>query len=432
MLRAILSNRLSTNNEAKENRTVHKTPSKKGLNKTIGANKSLKNPSSAKKLSKFQNHSSDLNALNIISDDKELLKQNNLKTPLKISQQRAPLSNIKKTNIKEKSLKNLNNQLKKTPRVLKKKSSTTLSLTPSSSSTLKGFNNNNNNNNNNSITTKFHNENEYDNENTPLQYHHNNHNNTTLKRQNSLSHLSSSTLNSPISFNHNILKKSHSFETDIFNETSIKENNIFLNHMNKNINSLVDDDIEYMPPSLIHLEEEIEPKYKINYEDLLKFNTSHTTVVDSDLFERVNSNEDIDIGLDSKDRALKSKKFEFVDDFILNLDSNKLSKIKDKKEEKEKSKGKAKIIKDDDNKNESKNEHNNDSKVKVKEEKREKGEEEEESIIKKKMKEKALQEKLSQDFNLSFEEASEDEEIKLPDFLITDDKDSLYFDEIHL
>jgi len=34
MLRAILSNRLSTNNEAKENRTLHKTPSKKALNKT--------------------------------------------------------------------------------------------------------------------------------------------------------------------------------------------------------------------------------------------------------------------------------------------------------------------------------------------------------------------------------------------------------------
>jgi len=34
MLRAILSNRLSSNNEAKENRTIHKTPSKKALNKT--------------------------------------------------------------------------------------------------------------------------------------------------------------------------------------------------------------------------------------------------------------------------------------------------------------------------------------------------------------------------------------------------------------
>jgi len=421
MLRAILTNRLSTNNEAKENRTLHKTPSKKGLNKTIGANKSLKNQSSAKKLSKFQNYNSDFNALNIINDDKELLKQNNLKKPLKISHQRAPLSNIKKANIKEKSFINLNNQLKNS-RTLKRKSSTPLSLTPSSSSTLKGLNNNNN---------KFHNENVFDNENTPIQYHHNGHNNNALKRQNSISHLSS-TLTLPDSLNHNTLKKSHSFENDIFNQNSIKEDNIFISYMKNNINSLVDDDIEYMPPSLTHLEEEIEPKYKINYEDLLKLNTSNTTVVDSDLFERVNG--DIDIGINSETDALKAKKFEFVNDFILNLDSSK-SKIKNKKEEqgkeKIKDKGKEKIKSNKNNNKDDKDNNNNKDnktlKIKTKDEK-----EKEESIIKKKMKEKALQKKLSQDFNLSFEEASEDEEIKLPDFLITEDKDSLYFDEIHL
>jgi len=364
MLRAILSNRLSTNNEAKENRTLHKTPSKKALNKTIGSNKS------GKKLNKFN---SDLNSLNIISDDKELLKQSNLKTPLKISQQRAPLSNIKKANIKEKTVKNLNNQIRKTPLSLKKKSFSHQHSSASSSPTKKN--------------NKFHNENENE---TPK------HHGTNLKRQNSLSHLSPSTLTP---FNHS-LKKSYSFE---HGSHEISKDNIFLTYMknntmnDKNVNE--DDDIEYMPPSLSHLEEEIEPKYKINYEDLLHFKSP--TVVDSDIFKRVN--EEIDIELDSEANALKTKNFEFVDDFIINTSSS--SKKSQDKVDKEKA--------NETKKSQSTPDETLDTK-------------------KKKEKNKAIQEKLSQDFNLSFEEASDDEEIKLPDFLTTDDKDSLYFDEIHL
>jgi len=167
--------------------------------------------------------------------------------------------------------------------------------------------------------------------------------------------------------------------------------------MNKNVNE--DDDIEYMPPSLSHLEEEIEPKYKINYEDLLHFKSP--TVVDSDIFKRVN--EEIDIELDSEANALKTKNFEFVDDFIINTSSS--SKKSQDKVDKEKA--------NETKKSQSTPDETLDTK-------------------KKKEKNKAIQEKLSQDFNLSFEEASDDEEIKLPDFLTTDDKDSLYFDEIHL
>ncbi|OUM60528.1 hypothetical protein PIROE2DRAFT_63086 [Piromyces sp. E2] len=137
--------------------------------------------------------------------------------------------------------------------------------------------------------------------------------------------------------------------------------------------------------------EEVEPKYKVNYEDLLKFKP--TTVVDSDIFKRVN--EEIDIELDLETNALKTKNFEFVDDFIVDFHSSP-----------KKSKEEAPISKNKDTKSE--------------------------DIKDKKKKDKALQEKLSQDFNLSFEEVSEDEEIKLPDFLTTDDKDSLYFDEINL
>jgi len=351
MLRAILSNRLSSNNEAKENRNLHKTP-KKTLNKTFG-NKS------GKKINKLQAHNSDINALNIISDDnKESLKQNNLKTPLKISQQRAPLSNIKKANVKEKSLKNLNNQLKKTHSLIKKSSTT-----PSSSIKINKINN--------------------ENENIDLH-------GAGLKRQNSLS-LSSPTLSK------NNLKKTHSFE---YNSHEIhQKENIFLTHMKKNSTkdkNLNNDDIEYMPPSLSHLEEEVEPKYKINYDNLL--NIQPATIIDSDVFKSVN--DEIDIKLDPEINKLKTKNFEFVDEFILDLDTTK--KNKEEKNVKEKL------------------EISTENNAKDK------------NIEKKEEKSKVLQEKLSQDFNLSFEEASDDEEIKLPDFLVTEDKDSLYFDEIQL
>ncbi|ORX59351.1 hypothetical protein BCR36DRAFT_343384 [Piromyces finnis] len=355
MLRAILSNRLSSNNEAKENRTLHKTPSKKALNKTIGSNKT------GKKLNKLQAYNSDFNALNIINDEKDLIKQNSLKTPLKINKQRAPLSNIEKANVKEKSIKNLNNQLRKTSHSAKKKSCQILT-TPSSQKISKINNENNN-------------------ENVNLH---------GLKRQNSLNHL---TLTPTLP---NTLKKSHSFDIKSQNASELKEN-IFITHMKKNIlednKNSTDDDIEYMPPSLSHLEEKVEPKYKIDYKDLLKFRPA--TLVDSDIFKRVN--EEIDINLDPETNLLKTKNFEFVDDFV--IDFNSIDKeSKDKTINSEKKDTDSKDLKKKDKKEVNKN----------------------------------LQEKLSQDFNLSFEEASDEEEIKLPDFLTTDDKDALYFDEINL
>jgi len=181
---------------------------------------------SGKKLNKIQAYNSDLNTLNVISDEKELLKQNNLKTPLKISQQRAPLSNIKKTNIKEKAVKNLNNQIRKTPHSLKKKSSS-VSSTPSKK------------------INKTHNENENENENENTKYH-----DTSLKRQSSFSLLSPPSL-TPLNNN---LKRSRSLDRG---SHELSKDNIFLTHMknntmdDKNLNE--DDDIEYMPPSLSHL-----------------------------------------------------------------------------------------------------------------------------------------------------------------------------------
>lgn len=158
---------------------------------------------------------SDLNALNIINDEKELLKQNSLKTPLKVNQQRAPLSNIKKANVKEKSLKNLNNQFKKNPHSIKKNSNS-LSIVPSSSIKLN---------------------NKYKNENENISLHNKSH-----KIQNSLY--------SPSLKKNNIFEPSHTSSK----ETDIKEN-IFITHMKNNtINETIqDEEIEYMPPSLSHL-----------------------------------------------------------------------------------------------------------------------------------------------------------------------------------
>jgi len=424
MLRAILSNRLSSNNEAKENRSLHKTPSKKTLNKTIN-NKSLKNSSSTKKLSKLQTYNSDFNnALNIISDDKELIKQNNLKTPLKISQQRAPLSNIKKANIKEKkSLKSLNSQnqqLKKTPHSLKKKSSSQLFSVTSPSLKINNYNLHFNNN-------KIHNENENS---TSLKHNH------TLKRQNSISlSTSSAPLSNMNNNNSNLLKRTKSFEINQPIQIEPIKENIFLTRMKNNMKeenintkkSQINNDIEYMPPSLIHLEEEVEPKYKINYEELLKYKPA--TIIDSDIFKRINS--DVDIELDSNNDALKANNFEFVDDFIIDLNpTNKTKAITKQENNIEKENQKNGTLNDTENKNNNDADDNDkdDTNLILDNKDNDSFEKEKE----KKEMEKALQQKLSQDFNLSFGEASEDEEIKLPDFLTTDDKDSLYFDEIDL
>jgi len=391
MLRAILTNRLSTNNEAKENRSIHKTPNKKALNKTIDNNKSLKNGSS-KKINKLQVLGSDLNSLNIINDDKELLKQNALKTPLKISQQRAPLSNIKKANVKEKSLKSLNNQHKITSQSIKKPS-TAFSSTPTSSIKL---------------NNKYHNENE----NIPLH-------SKSLKRQISFSSSTPNAINSNLSHG---LKRNNSFGNSSSSQETQTKENIFITHMkNSNLNEInKNDEIEYMPPSLSHLEEEIEPKYKINYETLMKFKP--VTTIDYDIFKRIN--EDIDIELDSETNAFKTKDFEFVDDFVLDLSMTEASEVQEQKGKNEKENvninSKNKNVIDEFIINE-----NNDKK-------KNKNIDDDNDEINRKIKDKLLNERLFQDFNLNFEEESEDEEVKLPDFLTSNDKDPLYFDEINL
>jgi len=80
----------------------------------------------------------------------------------------------------------------------------------------------------------------------------------SLRRQNSLNHLSPSTPTLP-----NTLKKSRSFDINSYQKAGQKEN-IFITHMKKNTlenkNEIVDD-IEYMPPSLAHLG--IYPHFKL-------------------------------------------------------------------------------------------------------------------------------------------------------------------------